>query len=180
MKIGYRRWTREDLPAVRDLLWETWKDAYAAIIPPDDMRAYFDEHYSDEQMAALFADPNVVGTIAEVDGVIGGYAKTYYHAAEQRLYVHQLYILPRCQGLGLGKQLMRLAGERARTFGFDRVWLGVMVENLPALTWYQRMGYQVTEQAPFVMGKTTVQHYIGYVPLADLDRPSISSEKHSS
>jgi hypothetical protein len=27
------------------------------------------------------------------------------------------------------------------------------------------MGYTVTETAPFVMGSTAVDHYIGYLPL---------------
>jgi hypothetical protein len=27
------------------------------------------------------------------------------------------------------------------------------------------MGYTVTENSPFIMGSTTVDHYIGYLPL---------------
>lgn len=173
MKIEYRRWKKEDLHRIQTVLWETWVEAYSGFIPHDDLKGFFDEHYADAEMAKLFNDPNVVGYVAEVDGVIAGYSKTYFHPSEKRVYVHQLYILPAYQGLGLGRQLMKLAGERARTYNLDRVWLGVMVENLPALTWYQRMGYQVTEKAPFVMGKTTVEHYIGYVPL---DRLNITSE----
>jgi len=39
-----------------------------------------------------------------------------------------------------------------------------MVKNEPAVSWYKKMGYEVVENAPFTMGKTTVDHYIGFVP----------------
>jgi hypothetical protein len=40
-----------------------------------------------------------------------------------------------------------------------------MIKNAPAAAWYKKMGYMVTETAPFVMGSTSVDHYIGYLPL---------------
>jgi ribosomal protein S18 acetylase RimI-like enzyme len=60
---------------------------------------------------------------------------------------------------------MEFAEERARELSVDRIWLGVMVKNTQAVAWYKKMGLVVTEIAPFVMGSTTVDHYIGYLPL---------------
>jgi ribosomal protein S18 acetylase RimI-like enzyme len=70
--------------------------------------------------------------------------------------------------LGLGKQLMAFAADHAKTYDLDRVWLGVMVDNTAALLWYQNMGYQIIEKTPFTLGKTTVEHYIGFIPVADI------------
>ena len=78
--------------------------------------------------------------------------------------MHQLYILSVYQNLGLGKKLMKSAAELAQSMGLDKIWLGVMVKNEPAVSWYKKMGYEVVENAPFTMGKTTVDHYIGFVP----------------
>ena len=165
MKITYRRWQLNDVEHINRILRETWLDAYAHFIPPDDLLSYLDEHYNLDALKKLIEDPNSVGFIAEVSDSAAGYEKTFYNKEEKRLYVHQLYILPQYQGLGLGKQLMKFAAERAKTFDLDRVWLGVMVDNTPALLWYQKMGYQIVEKEPFTMGKTTVDHYIGYVPV---------------
>jgi len=151
-------------------LRDTWLDAYAGFIPRGDILGYLEQHYHPEAVKKLMEDVNTVGFVAEVDGIIAGYEKTFYNTDEQRLYVHQLYILPQFQGLGLGKQLMAFAAERAVTFNLDRVWLGVMVENTSSVQWYQKMGYQITEKTPFVMGGTTVDHYIGYVPVEDIVR----------
>jgi ribosomal protein S18 acetylase RimI-like enzyme len=79
--------------------------------------------------------------------------------------MHQLYILPAKQGQGLGHRLMACAEARACEFGADRIWLGVMVKNTQAVEWYKKLGYTVTETSPFVMGATTVDHFIGYLPL---------------
>lgn len=165
MNISIRHWTRADLPTVQRLLLETWLEAYGSFIPRDDLVGYLNTQYSQAKLEGLFADPDVTGLVAEVDGVVAGYEKLYHNRAEQRFYVHQLYILPAKQGLGLGHRLMAAAEERARELGADRIWLGVMVKNTQAVTWYKKMGLIVTETAPFVMGSTTVDHYIGYLPL---------------
>jgi ribosomal protein S18 acetylase RimI-like enzyme len=111
---------------------------------------------------------HIVGFVSDVDGEVVGCERTFFHQEENRLYVHQLYVLPEYQGYGIGKQLMIFAGERAKTFNLDRVWLGVMVDNTPALLWYQKMGYKISERIPFVMGKTSVDHYIGFVLVDDI------------
>jgi ribosomal protein S18 acetylase RimI-like enzyme len=165
MTILTRRWRREDLAAIQRLLLETWLDAYVPFIPREDLTGYFHKQYSLAKLELLFADPDVTGLVAEVDGVVAGYAKLYHARAEERFYLHQLYVLPSKQGLGLGHRLMGCAEERARELGADRIWLGVMVKNDRAVGWYKKMGYTVMQTEPFVMGATSVDHYIGYVPL---------------
>jgi diamine N-acetyltransferase len=165
MNVSVRCWTRADLPTIQRLLLETWLDAYGSFIPREDLVGYLNTQYSPAKLETLFSDPDVTGLVAEVDGAVVGYAKLYHARVEQRFYVHQLYILPARQGLGLGHRLMARAEERARELVADRIWLGVMVKNAQAVAWYKKMGFAVTETAPFVMGSTAVDHYIGYLPL---------------
>lgn len=177
MTISIRRWLRADLLTIQRLLLDTWLDAYGSFIPREDLAGYLNAHYSQAKLEALLEDSDVTGLVAEADGAVIGYAKLYHARAEQRFYVHQLYILPARQGLGLGHRLMACAEERARELGADRIWLGVMVKNAQAAAWYKKMGYVVTETAPFVMGSTTVDHYIGYLPLP---LPQASAQRANS
>jgi ribosomal protein S18 acetylase RimI-like enzyme len=165
MDISIRRWTPADLPAIPRLLLDTWLEAYGSFIPREDLVGYLHAQYSQSKLEGLFADPEVAGYVAVEGEAVVGYSKLYHARAEQRLYVHQLYILPARQGLGLGHRLMARAEERARELGADRLWLGVMVKNAQAVAWYRKMGLTVTETSPFVMGSTSVEHYIGYLPL---------------
>jgi ribosomal protein S18 acetylase RimI-like enzyme len=168
VRISFRRWELKDVESICQLLHDTWLATYAEFIPREDILEYLEGHYSEDILRSFFVDQDIVGFVAEVDGAVAGYEKTFYNRKENRLYVQQLYILPRYQGSGLGKQLMAFAADHAKTYDLDRVWLGVMVDNTAALLWYQNMGYQIMEKTPFILGKTTVEHFIGYVPVADI------------
>lgn len=151
-----------DLPAVRQVTWDTWLDAYSSFIPESDLRIYFDAHYNLDALTQLLHTPLMNGFVAEVDGSVVGYVKTKFNKEENRFYVSSLYILPKCQGMGLGGKLMVAAEELAKTLAADTIWLGVMTQNTPALDWYKRHGFKFVEEAPFTMGKTTVVHLIGF------------------
>lgn len=160
-----REWTQGDLAAVRDITWETWVATYASFIPMEDLRGYLDEHYSIEALAKLKMS-TFRGLLAIVDDVPAGYAKVKYNEQDKRCYLSSLYILPSFQGRGIGGKLLTDGEEFARTFGVKDIWLGVMVQNTAALAWYRKLGFEFVEEAPFTMGKTTVNHLIGYRPLS--------------
>jgi ribosomal protein S18 acetylase RimI-like enzyme len=162
MSVAIRQWTTGDLPAVRQVTWDTWLDAYSSFIPESDLRIYFDAHYNLEALTQLFHTPLMNGFVAEVDGSVVGYVKTKFNKEENRFYVSSLYILPKCQGMGLGGKLMAASEELAKALGADATWLGVMTQNTPALDWYKRHGFTFVEEAPFTMGQTTVVHLIGF------------------
>ena len=157
-----REWTREDLPAVRHITWETWVATYSSFIPMEDLRGYCDEHYSIDALAELMESPSFRGLLAIEDGVPVGYAKVKYNSEEKRCYLSSLYILPAFQGGGIGSRLLAAGEKFAGTYGVGEVWLGVMVQNSSALAWYRKIGFEFVEEAPFTMGKTTVTHLIGY------------------
>jgi ribosomal protein S18 acetylase RimI-like enzyme len=158
----FREWTLNDLPSVRNVTWLTWLDAYASFVPVEDLRAYYDEHYSPESLEKLFHTPSVKGYVAVVDDQVVGYLKTLFAEREKRFYVSSVYVLPGFQGAGLGGHLMMKAEDQALLCGVHEIWLGVMTQNIPALEWYRRSGFLFVEEQPFTMGRTTVPHLIGY------------------
>jgi len=160
--IELREMTLEDLPSMRRISWETWLATYAAFIPEEDLWSYFDVHYSLEALSLLFRKKTVKGFMAFVGGSAAGFVKTEYNDDEKRFYVSSLYVLPDHQGKGLGTRLLRAAELHGRDYEADRVWLGVMEQNIQALAWYRRLGFQFIEELPFTMGRSTVNHLIGY------------------
>ncbi|MCX6138467.1 MAG: GNAT family N-acetyltransferase [Ignavibacteriales bacterium] len=160
--ITIRDWKLEDLPAVRQLTWDTWLDTYSSFIPIEDMQAYFDEHYTLQDMEQLLYSQSVRCAVAELDGVIVGFGRTQYNEHERRIYLSSLYIHPNHQGKGIGRHLLQAAESRAESLGLDEIWLGVMIQNVDALAWYRKLGFVFEREEPFVMGKTSVQHLIGF------------------
>ena len=116
----------------------------------------------------MYVEPGVNGFVAESDGRLVGCIRTRLAAEENRFYVPSLYVLPHYQGKGIGRSLMALAVNEAVAHGHDRIWIGIMEKNKDGLDWYRKFGYHKVEEAPFTMGKTTVNHYIGYVLVKSL------------
>ncbi|MBI4430037.1 MAG: GNAT family N-acetyltransferase [Ignavibacteriales bacterium] len=169
MKTEIRVWRKNDFSDIRRVIWNTWMDTYGSFIPEEDLRSFFEEYYNVEALEKQFENPDVVCYVAEVEGRIVAYERTFFNEEEHREYVASLYVMPENQSAGLGRRLMTVAAEEAKKRKLDKVWLGVMVQNTEAVQWYKKMGYQIVEEAPFSMGKTTVPHYIGFVPVEAIE-----------
>jgi ribosomal protein S18 acetylase RimI-like enzyme len=163
-----RKWTTNDLPVIQNVLWKTWVEAYSSFLPEPDLKSYFSEHYDLDALTELFKNPLVSGYVAEVDGSVVGFMRTTKDWEENKYFVSSVYILPAFQKKGLGLALMRKAAEEASASRLDRVWVGVMVQNHEARQWYDRMGYVVMRTEPFMMGNSSVEHDIGYIPIESI------------
>ncbi len=160
LTIGH--WTLGDLQVFREILRETWHDAYGGFIAAVDLDGYLDDHYSIEMLSELFRSPRVTGYIARVNGEPAALMRTEFNDEKRRLYVSSMYVRPRFQGRGIGGHLLGRAEGEARERGADSLWLGVMVKNTRALDWYRRIGFTFVEEAPFVMGASSADHLIGF------------------
>ncbi len=160
--IGVRRWRRSDLSAIRSVAWHTWMDAYGGFIPEEDMRSFHEAYYAIPRLLQLYNSGIVDGWVSTVENEVVGYSKSHWNKETQEFYVTSLYVLPQHQGSGLGKALLDKGIEQALKIGTDRLWLGVMSENQPAIDWYHRQGFKFVDHKPFTIGKTTVDDLIGY------------------
>ena len=165
MGIVIRPWQKGDLESLRKITWQSWIFTYSNFIPENDLRSYFDIHYTEASFLSMFNDPVMQVFIAEVDDHIAGYARLFFNRDENRLYVPSLYLLPDFQGQDIGSRLLDTAEEYAAEKGVDEIWIGVMVKNRQALVFYRKVGFQFVREEPFTMGKTTVSHLIGYKKL---------------
>jgi ribosomal protein S18 acetylase RimI-like enzyme len=165
MGIVIRPWQKGDLTSIRRITWQSWISAYSSFIPERDLRSYFDIHYTEAAFLSMFDDPFTQVFIAEADDQIAGYARLFFNQNENRLCVPSLYFLPEFQGQGMGRRLLEAAEGYAAEKRLDELWIGVMVKNRQALVFYRKVGFQFVREEPFTMGKTTVNHLIGYKKL---------------
>jgi diamine N-acetyltransferase len=160
-EITIRNWTREDFSIVKSILLITWKNTYT-FIPEEDILSHFEKHYSEDRLIEILNDPFSKGIIAEVNSVPAGWLKLFEDHINKKFFVSSLYVLPEFQGFGLGKKLMNEAYRIAMEKRFNKVWLGVMKQNVKSLEWYIKLGFIFVEEEPFQMGSTQVMHLIGY------------------
>ncbi|MEO8167017.1 MAG: N-acetyltransferase [bacterium] len=159
IELEIHPWTVSDLSAVRTIALATWLATYGSFIPEADIRKFWEESYTIEKLTELCNSPTARGFI---ESHAAGFAKTRFNSDEKKFYLQSLYVLPEHQGKGIGSKLLDAVEEYARTFDVDSIWLGVMSQNLAALDWYRRIGFQFEQEEPFTMGTTTVMHLIGF------------------
>ncbi len=162
MEIVIRRWQKSDLASIRRLTWQSWIATYSSFIPENDLRSYFDAHYTDASLLSMFDDPLGQGYVAETDDHVVGYLRLFLNRDENRVYIPSLHVLQGFQGQSIGRRLLESAEDYAAGKRMDRVWIGVMVKNSRALVYYRNVGFQFVREEPFTMGNTTVRHLIGY------------------
>jgi len=163
-ELTLRNWTKEDFQTVRNILLVTWKDAYH-FIPEKDIITHLDNFYSETKLLELFNDHKTNGILAEIENKPVGWMKLFDDQLAEKFFISSLYVLPEFQGYGIGRKLLLKAEETASKLKHDKVWLGVMKDNVKTLEWYRKIGFQFVEEEPFKMGETEVLHLIGYKTL---------------
>jgi ribosomal protein S18 acetylase RimI-like enzyme len=148
-----------EVEAIAQLSIRTFQDAFGADNDPADMAHYLRRAFSLERMQAELDDPT--NTFFLAFGLPSahsiGYAKLKAghqkitndpHAIEiERLYVDKPVI-----GKGVGSALMRSCLNEAETLGYETVVLGVWERNQRAIAFYQRWGFSVIGERPFMLG----------------------------
>ena len=158
----YREWTLDDTNDIQKVLYNTWLASYADFIPITDIQWYFNNYYSEINFAQLFDDQDSFSFVSEWKQHIVGYARMKINHEQHRCYLESLYVLPEFQGKGIGTELIKIVEKKAQEHAFTQIWLGVMQQNIPSLEWYKKLGFEFVEESPFQMGKTSVNHFLGY------------------
>ena len=145
----------------------TMLETYADRISGRDLVAHCANRHSAAVYAAWLADPDITTWIAETEtGAPAAYlvlmpaTLSYTGRHESDLEVQRIYVLGRYKGSGAGGQLMRCALDTARRRGANRVVLGVMKANSPAVAFYRRQGFEVIGQRQFQVGASVFDDHV--------------------
>jgi ribosomal protein S18 acetylase RimI-like enzyme len=128
-----------DAAAIGAVHAQSWREAYAGIMSPRWIARVSDRERI-RRWRSILADPQPDGPwVAEVDGVIVGFASAgpARDADPPRsLELWSLYLLESHQGLGIGRALVETAiGDRP-------AYLNVLRDNAKTIGFYRRMGFE--------------------------------------
>ncbi len=159
-----REYKKEDYPEIKNLLKLSWDSAYK-FIPREDRINYLNTYYTAERFQEFQSNENVVNLIAEENNIVAGWMRLEYFPDSEEFHLSSIYLLPEFKGRGIGTVMINKAFEIAKKKGHKEIWVGVMKENVPALRWYEKLGFTFIREEPFQMGATSVPHLIGYKEL---------------
>jgi GNAT superfamily N-acetyltransferase len=129
---AYMRWLIEELQSVHGIL----------ILPEQEERLHL--AFREEWPGMVEGDGGIY--LAYVDGVPSGVC-TLKPISDNEVELKRFYVSPGCRGNGVGKQLMELALNEAKQFGYETVRLETFAFMKSAVKMYKAYGFK--EVAPF-------------------------------
>jgi ribosomal protein S18 acetylase RimI-like enzyme len=127
----------------------------------EDMEAYLASAFSQaKQHEELVDADNRIWLAIAPNGDIAGYAHVRRSATpsgasisrSHAVEIARIYAGQQWQGRGLGAALMDQCVVTAREWGGEVLWLGVWERNRRAIAFYEKHGFQVVGEQPFLLG----------------------------
>lgn len=156
--LDIREVTFHDLNKLEKISKQTFLETYAAGNKEEDMLKYLDEEFDRKKLKAELTDNNSEFYFAIIEDQIVGYLKVNSGKSqtdlkdEKSLEIQRIYVLEAFQGMKIGKALYQKALEVAKKKELDYLWLGVWEENLKAIQFYKKIGFEAFNKHVFQLG----------------------------
>ncbi|HKV08930.1 MAG TPA: GNAT family N-acetyltransferase [Thermoanaerobaculia bacterium] len=137
-----------DALSIGALATQVFLDTYATEGIRPSVAREVQEYFSPAAISALLSSSNTRFILAERAGHLIGFAQLTLGAVHELVLdrpaveLHRLYVQARSAGSGVGTALLREAEAMAAREGAVELWLIVWAENVKALAFYERRGYQ--------------------------------------
>jgi ribosomal protein S18 acetylase RimI-like enzyme len=154
--------TVAEASALAEFARRTFHEAYAWVMEPDLMARVLAEQFGVVRQRAEMEDPAAAWIVAEVDGVLAGYAYLRTGRVPEigtppgPVELARFYVDRPWHGRGVARQLMDEVVRRAQRLGGRTLWLAVWQRNPRAIAFYRKYGFTLAgvcswEQTPGAM-----------------------------
>ncbi len=124
--------------------------------------AYYDENLNYLSMFYLEKDAKRFYYVLrdDEDNVIGGVGLAKVEFFENCAELQKLYLTDSAKGAGIGYKLISLIEDKAREFGYQRMYLETHTNLAAAIHIYEKCGYKEIQQPAEVVHATMNRFYI--------------------
>ncbi|MEQ1746689.1 MAG: GNAT family N-acetyltransferase [Saprospiraceae bacterium] len=160
--MNIKQITSADLPALRDLAEQTFRDAWQQMNEPEPFEAYCREHFTIKKLAAELAAPDSEFYFAVLDEQPVAYLKLNLkrnpHPDAPKdwtgtpLQIERIYVRQDAQGQRIGERLLGFTENRARETGAVWVWLSAWQKSPRTIRFYEKNGYEIFGVETFWVG----------------------------
>lgn len=156
--IKIRKTGLSDLDLLVQISRQTFLETFADSNTQDNMDRYLRENLTREKLASEITNPDSSFYFAELDANVLGYLKINSGNAQSEkisdrsVEIERIYVCGAYHGKGVGKMLLDYAMTIALEKNADQVWLGVWENNLRAIAFYRKNGFEAFDQHVFMLG----------------------------
>jgi ribosomal protein S18 acetylase RimI-like enzyme len=171
MEITTRDATTRDVELITQIHIASWKTAYKGIVPQD----YLDHHVEEEkrdhwidQLNHPTSKNDFVLIAMENEKPVGFIAVYEVTDDKYDAFIDNLHVIPDQKGRGIGSILMAATAHKLISMKKRSVYLWVFDKNIPAYTFYEKIGGTPDDKSIFTLMDTEIVQTRFY--WNDLDR----------
>ncbi|MBC7249283.1 MAG: GNAT family N-acetyltransferase [Anaerolineae bacterium] len=159
-----REATVDDAARVARVRIDTWRNAYAGIIPAEYLaNLSYEEDAQRLRERLKNIGPERFLLVAEIQGEVVGFASGGPERSGDEVYkgeIYALYVLPAYQRRGIGRKLVGASARRLLQAGIGNLLVWVLSAN-PSRRFYETLGGQLVREREIEIGGVLLQE-VGY------------------
>ena len=162
---------KEQLPILVELAKNTFCETYAQFNDQNNFEKYISNAFSFQEIEKQFKNPNSQFYFVTVSNEIAGYFKINYGSAQSDsvhpngVEIEKIYVVEKYKRHGLGQAMVEKTKSICDQLEKPYLWLGVWKENIKAIQFYKKMGFEKVGTHIFQLGS---ESQIDYVMALDL------------
>ncbi len=151
-----------DIPLLTEIARKSFLESHGHSASPVDIENYIASKFTESALENELSDEQNIFHLMHHNGRLVGYSKIILDFPSENIpephitKLERLYLLESFHGLRLGYQLFNLNVQISKQANQAGIWLFTWTENHRAITFYQRMGFQIVGKSNFKISDT---HY---------------------
>lgn len=141
-RVTVRQVQHAEMKRVRQLAARIWPRVYQGIISVAQIHYMLERFYDPDVMREEIDRHGVCYALIEFDGQPSGYLSFEVLRTEKAAFIHKLYLLPECHGVGAGAIALDWVDKAAARAGLRLIKLRVNKNNATAIRAYLRRGFK--------------------------------------
>ena len=163
MMIEIKKVSPQEILQLQTISRKTFGEAFTDRNTPENMNKYLTEELSLEKLTNELNNPDSEFYLAILEKEIVGYLKINFGQAQtdvkddNALEIERIYVSKEHHGKKIGQALFDQAHKIATEKKIAYLWLGVWEENLKAINFYKKNGFEVFDKHLFKLGDDVQQ-----------------------